>query len=120
MLWRVTGIEHHDAEEDDHVGQAVERGVEKTSKLCDVTGLPGDVAIQHVEEIGDDQHDPCPEKFSDAKEHAASDVDRDADRGEDIRMDTGSCKSADHRIDDPHCTASDTCSYHWSFLVSSF
>src|SRR5215207_10180988 len=110
MLRRVSGVEHHNAEKDDHVRKAIERRIEKAAELRYVACQTGDVSVQHVEEIRYDQNDPREEKFSDTKKHAAADVDRYTDRREDVRMNPCRGECSDHRVDDPHCSPAYACS----------
>ena len=61
----------------------------KPPNFVTLSGQPCDVAVEHVENVRDDQHDAGPEEFAEPEQHAAADVDRYADRRQDVRRDAG-------------------------------
>ncbi len=83
----IPGIKDHQAHENDHIRQPVKRRVEKTSEPGYAAGKTGHLAVQHVEEISDDEGDAGVEKPAQTKEKTATDVYSNADDGQNIRID---------------------------------
>src|SRR6187431_1862517 len=106
MLRRVSGVKDHYAEERHHVGQPVERRIEKASELRHISCHSSDIAVEHVENVRYDQYDTGPKEFAEPEQNAAPDIYRNADCCQDVRMDTNRSQAANHRVDDGHGTAS--------------
>ncbi|MBC8040434.1 MAG: hypothetical protein H7Y06_07830 [Opitutaceae bacterium] len=83
----VARVEDNQADEDDHVGETVERGIQKTAKPGDATRKTRYLPVEHVKQIGDNQDDASPEEVAVAEKQPAPDVDGDADDGEQVRVD---------------------------------
>src|SRR5678815_1033948 len=84
MRLEIAGVKDHQAHEDYHVAQAVQRRVEKPAKTRNPAGKTGHLPIQHVEQVGHNQGDAGPEKRAQTKEKTATDVQSHADNGQNI------------------------------------
>jgi hypothetical protein len=114
VLRRISGIKNHYAEKRDHIGEPVERRIEITAEKRDVTRFSGDVAVEHIKKIGDDQNDSRPEKFTGAEQNAAADIYRDTDSSQNVRMNAAVGKPFHHPVNNPLRSASDARSKHLS------
>src|SRR5947209_5358967 len=107
MKFCIARVEDHEADEGCHVGDAVERGVEKAAEARDLICEARDLTVEHVEEVGDDKDDARPEEVAEAEHEAAQDVYQNARHGQQIRVDPAPRKALHHRADDSPRAASD-------------
>src|SRR5436853_5799632 len=99
MILGVARVEDHQADEDDHVGEAVERRIKKAAETRHAPRKPCDLTVKHIEQVGNDQDDSGPEEITEAEEQTAADIDRNAYDREQIRIDSAIRQPAHHRTD---------------------
>src|SRR5256714_14511597 len=107
MEFGVARVEDHETDEGGHVGDAVESGVEEAAEARDLVGESRDLAVEHVEEVRDDEDDARPEEVAEAEHEAAQDVYQNARHGQKVRVDPAPREPLHHRADDPPRAASD-------------
>src|SRR5438132_8152461 len=108
----VAGIEDHQAYEHHHVRQAIERRIKKAAIARHSSRKSRDLAVEHVEQVRDDQDDAGPEKISKAKQQTRSDVYGYADERENVRIKMTSRQPTNHGIDDSLTSPTDACAKH--------
>src|SRR4051794_1191728 len=114
MGLRVAGVKDHQAHKDHHVRQAVQRRVEKPSKPRNAARKTGHLPVEHVKEIGDHEGDARREEPASPKKKTATDVQSNADDGQNVGIDMTDGEPANYRINDSLCCPSDTCTEHIS------
>src|SRR5437763_1035881 len=107
MKFRVARVEEHEADEGGHVRDAVERGVEEAAEARYLIREARDLAVEHIEEVGDDEDESGPEEVAEGEHETAQDVYRNARHGQKVRVDPAPRESLHHRADDPARAASD-------------
>ena len=65
---RITCVKDHQSDEGDHIRETVKRGVEKPTEARDTTCEASHFAIEHVEQIGDNEDDTRPEEVPKAEQ----------------------------------------------------
>src|SRR4051794_40116568 len=108
MKLGVAGIEDHQAHKNHHVREPVKRRIEKASKTSDPARETGHLPIQHVKKIGNDEGDAGQKEPPHAKKKTASDVQGDADDGQNVGIDMSQGEPAHHSINDSLGSAPDT------------
>ncbi|MDT4968096.1 MAG: hypothetical protein QOJ64_2833 [Acidobacteriota bacterium] len=108
MVWRIAGVKDHQSDENNHVGETIQRGVKKPAETSYATGEPRHLPIEHVKKIGDYQDDSGPEEIAESEEQPAADVYRYADDGEKVRIDPTLGQSTHYRTNNSLRAASDT------------
>src|ERR687883_180736 len=86
MEFGVARVEDHEADEGGHVGDAVECRVEEAAEARDLVCEAGDLAVEHVEEVGDGE---------------------DARQGQKVRVNPAPRQAPHHRADYAPRAASD-------------
>ncbi len=102
------GVEHEQAEEECHVGVAIQNGVEKGAEDGNLVCLAGDTAVHHVKEARPDDDEAGIEKHADvvfcagvAEEEGRDDVDDEADEGEGVGRDARQGETVDDLLQQP-------------------
>src|SRR5664279_6615202 len=96
------------SEEQNHVGIAVNHGVEERAKHGDLVGAAGHPTIDHVEDASPDDDQSCIEKHAAgiggvgmSKQECGSNVDHQADKCEEIGGDAGKGQAMNYSIKKP-------------------
>src|SRR5664279_1327745 len=100
------------SEEQNHVGIAVNHGVEERAKHGYLVGAAGHPAIDHVEDAGPDDHQTCIEKHAAgiggvgmSKQECGGDVDDQAEECEDVGGDASEGQAMNYSIKKPAAAA---------------
>ncbi len=70
----VAGVIDHQADENHHVRQSVQRGIQKPAKSRNTARKPGDLPVEHVKKVGYNQRDAGGEEPAQPKKKTATDV----------------------------------------------
>src|SRR5687767_2105480 len=117
MLRRVSGVKNYYAEKSDHIGKPIERRIEIAAEERHVSGFSGNVAVEHIKQISDNQNNSRPEKLAETEQNAAADIYRYADRRQNVRVNAAVGKPFHHSVNDSLRSAPDACSKHLSFYL---
>ena len=103
------------AEEEHHVGVAVDDGIEERTEDCDLVGSPRYAAVDHVEDARAKDHERRVEEHAVgvacvgmSEEKRRDDVDDQADEGQHIGRDLGECQAMHDSIEEPAAGAAES------------
>src|SRR6185503_8482063 len=119
MKLRVAGVKDHQTHKNHHIGQPVQRRIEKTAESRHAARETSHLAVQHVKQISDNEGDSGREKAAHPKKKTATDVQSDTDDGQNIWVDVTVGQPAYHRVNNSLSCPSDTGTKHvlGSFLL---
>src|SRR6185503_12693500 len=112
MKLRIAGVKDHQTHKDHHIGQPVQRRIEKTPESRYAARETSRLAVEHVKQIGDDQGDSGREKAAHPKKKTATDVQCNADDGQNIGVDVTVGQPAYYRVNNSLRRPSDTGTEH--------
>ena len=101
------GVEVDQADEQQDVGEAVDHRVPYAAELAQQAGLERNLAVDEVEDVGDDHDEPGPDEVPAGEVNRGPAVDQAADEGEDVRMDPETDAYGDDRAQRKHADAPD-------------
>lgn len=118
MKLSVPGVKDHQSDKNDHVGKAIEGGIQKAAKSRDSARKPRHLPVQHVKKIGNDQNNPGPEKLAVAEEQSGANIYGNPDDGQDVWIDVAVREPTHHRVDNSLSPAANATYKHFLFEFS--
>ena len=100
-------VEVDQAEEEGDVGEAIERRVPEGAEPRDGVGDVRHLAVDEVEDVGDDHDDAGQQEVLFAERPGRADIDQNADERENVGMDAKCHAGADDRAQREHADGAD-------------